>query len=281
MADFDTLEKSIQDAQPIELYTFQLPIGTFRLTSAAYAVTFGGVTYQVAQLRRGNSNTTSLGSAREMQIEINVDHPMVQHLLANGLPPFDAQLTIQKIHVAQIADGVGARQVWRGFITGISTNEQYARIRVPDATDDDFKVHLPIATSQPLCNHQFNDAGCFALGSIFVSSLRQVVDISDSGTVITLDSVGGVIDGHFTHGALTGPNGEPRSIEDQTGVVIIIDVPFPNLSIGDMVTMLPGCDHTVDTCVSKFANIKRFGGHPEMPESNPTVPGGLGVIVQV
>lgn len=281
MADFDTLEKSIQDAQPIELYTFQLPAGTYRLTSAAYDVTFGGVLYQKAQLRRGHANTTTIGTAREMVIEIGVDHEMVQYLIANGLPPYDAQVTIQKIHVAQIPDGVGSRRVWSGFIVGTSTNSQYARIRVPDATDDDFKVHLPVATSQPLCNHQFNDAGCFALGALFLLIGFEIVDISDSGTVITVADVFGVTDQHYRHGAMLGPNGEPRSIEDQDGVVIVIDVPFPNLEIGDTVNMLPGCDHTIDTCVSKFDNVKRFGGHPEMPQSNPTVPGGLGVIVQV
>jgi hypothetical protein len=41
------------------------------------------------------------------------------------------------------------------------------------------------------------------------------------------------------------------------------------LSVGDAVTIYPGCDGSYATCLNKFANLKNFFGFPFMPNKNP------------
>jgi uncharacterized phage protein (TIGR02218 family) len=87
---------------------------------------------------------------------------------------------------------------------------------------------------------------------IFVSGLAPSPPVLfDQGTVV----------------GLTGNNtGYKRTIVSVADEVIYLlrSWIFP-VVVGDQFTLLPGCDHTLDTCDTVFNNRLRFGGFPYIP----------------
>jgi hypothetical protein len=67
--------------------------------------------------------------------------------------------------------------------------------------------------------------------------------------------------------ALSGANsGATRTITALTdGVVRLLKPWLSPVSVGDMFQLLPGCDHTTQTCQTVLQNIARYGGFPYVP----------------
>ena len=65
----------------------------------------------------------------------------------------------------------------------------------------------------------------------------------------------------------TGANtGYKRTITKLVdGVIYLLDPWIFPVEVGDAFTMLPGCDHTLDTCRDTFDNLDHFGGFPYIP----------------
>lgn len=67
----------------------------------------------------------------------------------------------------------------------------------------------------------------------------------------------------FTSGSASGL---VRSIKSSSGGVVQLAVPLPvDVTNGYTVTLLPGCDKTLNTCTTKFSNQNSFGGFPFVP----------------
>lgn len=270
---FDAIETSVQDAAPIELYDIETPTASYHLTSHDEDVIFGGLTYTSTVVARGPTDFVALGKPRELTISIIVTHPFVAQYMAAGGPPRSAVLTVATLH------GTHTRRLWRGEVKHMELDGEVARFQVPNATDEQFAVKLPIISASRLCNHALYDRGCAIARSHLFSVTPTVLAIS--GTTISVSSMSGKPSGWATYGDVQrDADGERRAILDQTGDVLTLDKPFPTLNIGDALTVFAGCDHTIDTCLEKFGNVPNFGGHPELPSSNPTAPTGLGVISQ-
>ena len=52
-------------------------------------------------------------------------------------------------------------------------------------------------------------------------------------------------------------------IAEHTGSTLITYKSAPDLAVGLIVEITPGCDRTTTTCREVFRNIERFGGFPE------------------
>lgn len=48
---------------------------------------------------------------------------------------------------------------------------------------------------------------------------------------------------------------------------------FPDMELGDVVTLIAGCRHDLGDCTDKFANQANFGGFPLIPNVNPAIHG--------
>ena len=66
---------------------------------------------------------------------------------------------------------------------------------------------------------------------------------------------------------VTGANaGLSRTISDHlSGVVYFKKAFLFTVAVGDTFTLLPGCDHTTETCNATYQNLARFGGFPYIP----------------
>lgn len=272
---FSADETSTQDSRPVELYEVELPTATFRLTSYDEDFTHGGHTYTAVTISRGETTFGSSGGVREVMVSIVADHELALALLGpNGTPPRSAQLTITRL---QQRSGE-TRRVWRGPIIGFTTDEQHMRLRVPDGTERALARSLPFATVSRTCGHALYDTACAIARASY--KLTPTV-ISISGTALVVSSVGGQPDQWARYGEVVRvADGERRTVLVQVGTAITLNYPFVSLANGDALELYAGCDHTVETCLAKFANVSNFGGHPELPAGNPLAPVGLGVRIQ-
>lgn len=125
----------------------------------------------------------------------------------------------------------------------------------------------PVPRTSPACRAAFCGPGCTLSPPAFTHE-AIVSAISLAGNAITLtapvppaDLVGGALrwlDGPQAGLAaaivLTGPGG------------LVLDRPLdPALAIGTRATVREGCDHTLQTCATRFANAINFQGEPFLP----------------
>lgn len=137
---------------------------------------------------------------------------------------------------------------------------------------------MPRRLYQSSCNHIFGDVMCgyervlgrnaagisIGIGAVTIAALtgstqaRIVTDFSpnpatayDEGTIIALS------------GANSGATRTVAGLGD--GAVRLLKPWLSPVSVGDMFQLLPGCDHTAQTCQTVLHNIARYGGFPYIP----------------
>jgi uncharacterized phage protein (TIGR02218 family) len=137
---------------------------------------------------------------------------------------------------------------------------------------------MPRRLYQASCNHVFGDTMCgydrmlgnnaagipTGIGAVTVEALagstQAQITTNFSPTPATAYDEG-------TIAAVSGANsGATRTVAALTGGVVRVLKPWLSpVSVGDTFQLLPGCDHTTQTCQSVLQNIARYGGFPYVP----------------
>ncbi|OBS10778.1 DUF2163 domain-containing protein [Acidihalobacter prosperus] len=121
-------------------------------------------------------------------------------------------------------------------------------------------------TIGPACDADLGDTRC---GVNLVS--YTVTGSATAGTSASLtDSARTEGDGYYTGGRVTPTSGQnaglEREVQDYTAGVFAVYDPWPYpVAVGDTYTAVAGCDKTDTTCATKFANLPRFRGFPQVP----------------
>ena len=138
---------------------------------------------------------------------------------------------------------------------------------------------MPRRLYQASCNHVFGDAMC---GYDRVPGRMRPVSSTGIGAV-TIAALAGstqaqIVDELFaqaprrpmtrarsrrSRGRIAARHG--RSAALTGGVVRLLKPWLSPVSVGDTFQLLPGCDHTTETCQTVLQNIARFGGFPYVP----------------
>jgi hypothetical protein len=264
--------KSVQGSKPVELYDFVTPTTTYRRTSFDRDVVFGGNTYTAIRMTRSTVGGTAEANPPEMTISIPTADAFVQ-AVAFGLPR-DITVTFT---VLQSVSGVGLT-LWKGKITSLTVKGRTTEIRVPDEMDDALATSIPTAYHQQLCNHALGDKIC----RVDLTDVGRHVNTTVagiSGKTLTASALAGAADDFFKAGYVQrSTGGEYRRIVGQVGLVLTLSLPFYQLSIGDSINVVAGCDHLVKTCRDKFGNVLNFGGDPDIANKNPFSTGFRGIF---
>lgn len=258
---YDAREKSIQDGEPIELYTFALGSRTWRYTSADRLVTVAANDFEPKALTRTDIESTS--DRARLGIKIRAPRTLEVVKLFLMSPPSQAvTLVLQQYH-----EGDGeVSTIWTGRILGV------------DFASGEISLE-PVYTSvrrlglrrlyQVTCTHSLYGTKCKAdkdahslagtAGTISGVSLN----VPEAAAAAASFYAGGYVE-YQVEGVT-----ERRFIAGSTGGdMTLFSAPY-GLSPGAAVTIYPGCDHNPDTCDSKFGNIPHFGGFPYFPKKNP------------
>lgn len=123
-----------------------------------------------------------------------------------------------------------------------------------------------VARTSPTCRAQFCGPGCGISAVKFITRAELLAFDLDLNRVL-FGAVGGpdFIDGEVRF--LDGPQtGITFGILSTTGNWMTLDRPLsPTLTTGIAAEVRQGCDHTISTCTTRFANAKNFRGEPFLP----------------
>lgn len=261
---YDTIERSVQDAQPVELYEFARGSVFYRYTSAREDFTFDGNTYTAATMQRSAIESSQEVARGALNIQVARTLPIVG--LFNPLPPSDVvRLTLYRQHVGDTDFVV----VWMGRVLNVAWAGLQATIRCESAYSSIKRPGLR-RLYQRQCPHVLYSEKCGVDPDDFkVATTASVV----SGLAVTAASLGGAPSGYFTGGyvewAITGGALERRSIRSHVANVLTLNFPPTGLVNGASITVFPGCNHTIATCQAKFGNRLNYGGMPYIPRKNP------------
>lgn len=261
---YDASETGAQTGKPIELYEFRVGTAYYRYTSADADIVFQTKTYEARAMQRSAFEATSEVARSALNITCERTLPLLD--LFRFAPPGEVvMLTVYRKHrddseyvVAWM--GRVLNVTWRGVDAVVSCESVHTSIRRPGLR----------RMYQKSCPHVLYSAPCGVNAA--TSKVSKSVS-SVSGLNVTLADMGAYADGHFAGGYVEWEQSpgvfERRAITAQVGAVVSINFQLVGLTAGNTLTVYPGCDHTISTCNSKFANSANYGGMPYIPSKNP------------
>jgi uncharacterized phage protein (TIGR02218 family) len=125
----------------------------------------------------------------------------------------------------------------------------------------------PIPRTSPTCRAPFCGPGCTLSAARFTHDLRTAtVDLAANAVSFPA----GPRAEQFRDGSLRwldGPQaGQANTVVDVEGELLILEQAIdPTLAPGTLARVQEGCDHTIATCASRFANSINFQGEPFLP----------------
>lgn len=258
---YDSDEKSISDSAPVELYEFVLPTQTIRLTSGPVAITFAAQVYTPAALARTSVPVATQTSSTEVNVDLSLTSALTQAIVT-GIIPSKITVTIRRYQSVSAA----AIILWTGYVADVRIKGGAATLRIASLYAELLETQISKAVLQRTCNHVLYDARCTVARGAGVAT--TISSTTNAGRTLVVSTVSGAIDSFYRHGEILHPiTGERRTVLEQVGTTVNIISPFPS-GITNAYTLFAGCDHRVDTCKVKFANMINFGGHPILPVSN-------------
>lgn len=262
---FAASEASLAAGVPYELHEFQLGDSAvyYRYADAAVNIDYAGETFEACYCPgdRIEAGTNAVKSAT--RVRVNWTNPFAWLYTAG--PPEDVVHYIRyKGHAADV------QAVFRGDVTQIvfkqsaRRGERYAEISIDPYTMAMQRPGL-ITQFQRSCGVDLYSTPCGMLRADWKASGTLTVV---SGNVLTSTTFGSESDGWWTGGDIV-VNGCRRWIIEHSGNTVRIVPGIVGLAAGQTFDVYPGCDHSIATCHSKFANRANYRGQPNIPDEDP------------
>lgn len=256
---YDAREKSMQSGEPIEMYHFANNMNTWRYTSAASAITYGGNTYAPALIKRGAIDFTTEKGRNNLKLTTARDFAIAD--LFRIMPPTDVvTINVYRAHAGETTGAV----IWSGRVLNCEWSDSTASLVCEPVSSSLQRVGLR-RMYQRQCPHVLYGTACGVNKASFdLSALLTYVN----GLTLSSPQFTSAPSGYFAGGYLEFGS-EKRFITSHTGADITLNIPLYGLQAGDTVTVYAGCDHSLATCASKFSNTANYGGFPYIPRKNP------------
>jgi hypothetical protein len=261
---FDALETSIEDGQPIELYSFESAVYSFYYTNNHDAVVYGGNTYLPLQIER---DTIQISAVTVSPYEFNIRMPRdcdFADLYSKPFSPPDLRVRVRRRHRGDsetrllfIGETIRYNPLSGGIfeVTSVSKLQMLLNRRMQANRYNSGK-----------CVHELYDNRCKVVKADFtytttVAALpgptNQYIEVANDHVADEFLRLGDII-----------INGEYRLILSNFANVIKVRYPFTEIEVGMPVTLVKGCLHTKRMCINDFDNIVNFGGNPLSPSVN-------------
>lgn len=272
-------EASAEDNRPLEYYVVTYGTTVKYLASGNRDLEIGSQVYLATTLGRSELKISTATGNVELAINLPLDHEIVARYYLQGIPPKSMRLQAFR---KQVRSGE-VRNIWDGYVTSIACDEWTASLRVPSYTMEVMKKKIPTVTVGRTCPHMLYDTMCGVdRNSYKVTTTAMYVN----GRTVRLDignpsRIGWAIAGELIHVSSTERMTIGDQVELNPGISSIVDVEMqlliPGMMSGNSIEVYAGCDHTIETCLTKFNNKDRFGGFPQLPTKNPFDQNGYGV----
>lgn len=248
--------------QPVELYDIYVGTTHYYHTNGDVAISFDGHEWTPATIHRESVKYNGDMKATEVNVTFAKTNPAISSYIAST-PLKLTNIEIYKIFRDQ--SPYEKNLIFKGQIYAVSLKGSVAQAvcyGVEKLLEHQFnKWYYQIE-----CNHTVFDDDCGLTEASYEVSVT--ISLDSSLTELTSATFGTYDDGYFNLGKVYF-NGDYRQIVSHVESVITINYPFADLEDSDTVTITPGCDGNVETCVDKFNNISHFLGFPDIPFDNP------------
>jgi uncharacterized phage protein (TIGR02218 family) len=253
-------ETSAYGSRPIELYRFEADGTFYYRTPHQVPYTFLGSEYLPSpQLDRQNIVRAAAGDKPpEMVVNIEEADPLVQAICYDIIP------VTFKVRIYRVQP-TGQHTWWDGDVDGVAHKGDRTELRCPSILDHTLRNEIPGVHFTAQCNHFLFDAHC-RLDPLDFAQAATITSVD--GVAMVVSTVGGHPADYFKGGVVLSESGERRMIVSQTGTTLALFYGFHNVAATENVTLYPGCDRMVTTCVDKYDNILNFGGFPVIPIRN-------------
>lgn len=261
---FDDYELSVESGNAAELYEFTYQGGTFRFTSADNPITYESHIYPPIAIQHTPVKEVADIAKSSLTITAPPDFPVAE--LFRVSPPDDVVgLVVRRL---QIDDGT-AEAFWLGRVLSARWPTDQSELRCESIYSSMRMPGLRRIYSKN-CPHVLYGLKC----GVPESSFQETIAVaSSSARTITSPDFATFADGYFSGGKLRWESSPGyyvrRGIKIHDGDTITVTHPIPELEGGELLTVLPGCNHTMQHCNDKFSNILNYGGFPYMTERNP------------
>ncbi len=273
---------------PVELFVFQQGTNYWRYTDGQAPVTVNGLTYQPAVIARSQQVDSQERAQARITITLDRKLPVVSDMLMGN--PFYRPATAAVFRFqpgatdkALIGRGRISSTRYRGTAVEVTITQAAALLQQP----------VPRLTYTAKCNHILYDAFCQMDPSLFtfnnvVTGVLPKNDPAGSpdGPAIQFNSLAATggppavaaaafgTAGYFAGGYFLA-DGQPvyviahlfDSATDTATLVLFVERPA-SVVVGVTLAVTAGCDHSYETCLQKFNNLKNFLGFPFMPTKN-------------
>lgn len=260
---FDSLERSIQDAAPQELFRFSYADNVFAYTSGDVAVTFNGDTYAPFPISRGPIRKSSNIEAVQLEIVAEASLPFAEIFRVQ------APLDTIRVVIYQYFSPTEYSVIWRGRVG--AAHWQGSEVNL---TSDNVFTSIRRIGLRRMVQYQCPLALYGAECGVLQSNWETVTAASSVGnTTLTVPYTVGRPDNYYAGGKVSWNRDgvtESRLIRSSVGASGVLTVAgfIIGLAPSQEIRLYPGCDHsTGSNGCAKFNNQANFGGFPFMPEA--------------
>lgn len=259
---YDQIEQSVEDGSVIELYEFVQGIDRYLYCSCESEVEFQSRIFNpFAGTRKQIKQTADV-----LKDSISFTFPRGDEFASQFLGFAPDQVITVTIYRGHSTDSTNSYAVyWKGRVLGTSTSGNEINIDC-ESVFTSIKRYGLRARYLYNCRHSLYSVGCNVNRESFKV---QGSVISTSGNVLTVQGLASYSNGYFTGGIVIAPSGTNRFITKHESDIITVSRPINELIGNQIVTVYPGCDHSLSACDSKFNNLDNFGGFPWIPVKNP------------
>lgn len=258
---YQAQESSIHGGAPLELFRFAQGTRRWTLTPHAEAIVYAGETYAPTAIERTAPEIGTEAQRASITVRLPRTHELAAALLA-AAPEDIVSLTVYRRHFTD--PDAETIVFWRGRVATAKLAGSLCELACEPLLTIMQRPGLR-ARYGLACRHPLYSPGCGAPQNSFrTAGVIQSV----SGATLTINAAGTQPNGYFTAGLLLAGDVR-RFIAAHAGTTITLLQPAPALAAGMAVDLYAGCDHTLATCHTRFANSANFGGFPWIPLKNP------------
>lgn len=268
MASFDTLEKSVQDSTPIEIYEVTIGSDVYRWTTSEDDVEVDGDTYTATAVSRGAIIADPSDRRAVLVATLPADNEFAMRYVAQA-PAAKASVVISRLQRNESPTFDTVQVMYRGSVSNVRFPDNGITAELSLQTGSAMRGrNMPRYTFAGMCGHVLYGPGCDVNPTAFTISGTCS---AASGNTITIPGLNAEADGFFDGGFVrTQSTAEPRLILKHVGNVLTLLLPFGTTAVGVAFDALAGCDHVLTSdCALVFDNVLKFGGWAFIPQLNP------------
>lgn len=280
---YSVKEESRKDGIPVNLYLFEGDLdaslgfdagtlGPFAFTNAEQSITRDSITYEPWPITHSDVVLTTGQDRRNITVDLAKGTEL--DALFNAYPPSQpVRLVIFRGHADDSPTEANFPVEWTGTIAGVNYPENAIQFTCEPTAS---------AMQRPGLNRNYQLACPYALYSAPCGADRAARIITRTASAVsgTVISLGAPITTPRGVGGFKGGTVEWTRVGGLREIVTIASVAGDGLSItvrgllrgltASMgITIVPGCNRTMDHCAAIHSNIQNFGGQPFIPLENP------------